>query len=195
MLWKQERLTLSGVGEFSSSNDPLMRGYNYLNAVRQLALEPRMLDVTGDRHQLESICSWIGDRIDAINAELQGYLEACHSCFHIPERRSMRILATPLAQEFGIDGLCNILIDPTVILIDVGRTAPEDWLSIVVHEYAHAHLGSPGHDRRFFEIVSHLCLGLGLEPPYWQPDSETYLRNWPHCASTTNPLAFWMGYL
>ena len=194
MSWKLESLNPSWAGELSISSDPLVRGYQYLNAVRQLALDPGMVDVTNNMAEQERVCTWIGHHIDIINAELNTCLEACHGCFHAEVRRPMQIWATPLAQEFGIDGFCNILVNPVVILIDAGRTSPQDWLKIVVHEYAHAHLGSPGHDQRFFNIISHLCLGLGLEPPNWLPDMETYLRNWPHCASIANPLAFWMGY-
>ncbi len=194
MYWLSDSFCLPWVGESTSHAFEFVRGYQYLNAVRQLALEPEMIDVTDNRTESERICTWIGYHIEAINAQLNAYLEACHGCFHPEHRRPMQILATPLAQQYGIDGLCNILVSPTVILIDVGRTAPEDWLSIVVHEYAHAHLRSPGHDVRFFNTISHLCLGLGLEPPHWQPDMETYLRNWPPCASRANPLTFWMGY-
>ena len=194
MSWSSDSFSLPWVGESIISAIGFVKGYQYLSAVRQLALEPEMIDVTDDVKESERIFTWIGYHIDTINAKLNAYLEACHGCFHPEQRRPMQILATPLAQEYGIDGLCNIMVYPAVILIDVGRTAPEDWLSIVVHEYAHAHLGSPGHDFRFFNVISHLCLGLGLEPPQWQPDMETYLRNWPACRSQANPLAFWMGY-
>ncbi len=194
MSWKPESFSLSWGGESSFNSEPFVRGYQYLNAVRQLVLDPSMVDVTDSQMELERICTWIGNHIEIVNAKLDACLETCHSCFHAEQHRPMRIFATPLAQEFGIDGLCNILVNPAVILIDVGRTIPQDWLKIVVHEYAHAHLGSPGHDKRFFDIISHLCLGLGLAPPIWQQNMETYLRNWPHCASTANPLAFWMGY-
>lgn len=194
MSWPSDSFSPPWVGESTISVIPFVRGYQYLTAVRQLALEPEMLDVTDDLRESERIYTWIGNHIDAINAELNAYLEACHGCFHPEQRRPMHILATPLATEYGIDGLCNIMVYPAVILIDVGRTAPQDWLSIVVHEYAHAHLGSPGHDWQFFNIISHLCLGLGLEPPRWKPDMEKYLRNWPHCASLANSLTFWMGY-
>ncbi|GAB4204747.1 MAG: hypothetical protein Fur006_60210 [Coleofasciculaceae cyanobacterium] len=194
MSWLSDSFSLPWVGESTINAIPIVKGYQYLSAVRQLALEPEMIDVTDDIRESEYIYTWIGYHINAINAQLHAYLEACHGCFHPEQRRPMQILATPIAQEYGIDGLCNIRVNPTVILIDVGRTAPQDWLSIVVHEYAHAHLGSPGHDVRFFNIVSHLCLGLGLEPPQWQPNMETYLRNWPPCTSRANPLAFWMGY-
>lgn len=195
MSWRPTIITPSWVGELTSlRSDPFVRGYEYLNGVRQLALEPDMVDISDNPIVRDRIYCWIGHHIDSINAELNACLEACHGCFHPELRRPMQIWAAPLAQEFGIDGFCNILIDPTVILIDVGRIAPQDWLSIVVHEYAHGHLDSPGHDQRFFQVLSHLCLGLGLEPPVWQSDIETYLRNWPHCPSMANPLAFWMGY-
>jgi hypothetical protein len=150
-------------------------------------------DVLRDR-----LCAWIGTYVDTVNAELQACLEACHACFHPPERRSIQILATPLASRFGLDGLCNIEIDPVVILIDVGRVAPADWLKLVAHEYAHAHVGSPGHDRRFLTILEHLCLGLGLQPPFFSPEislseMEARLQNWPYCYSLPDPLAFWLG--
>ena len=193
MLWNPVSTTQFWGGESSLSNDPFVKGYKYLNFVSQLALEPGMLEVTDSTSDFEQICSWIGHNIENVNAELDDYLEACHGCFDRSLCRPIYILATPLAQAYGIDGLCNILLNPVVILIDVGRIAPQDWLSIVVHEYAHAHLGFPGHNQRFFEIISHLCLGLGLKPPNWQPDLEMYLRNWPHCGSTLNPLAYWLG--
>jgi len=181
-----DSITRYGAGEVS----PFVRGYEYLQAVRQLALDPKMVEVPDNPR----LITWVGNHIDAINAQLHGSLEACHGCFHVEVRRQVRILATPLAPEFGIDGCCNIWRNPVAILIDVGRTAPADWLSVVVHEYAHAHLGSPGHDRRFFEVICHLCLGLGLEPPRRQSEMETYLRYWPQVPCRINPLAFWMGY-
>lgn len=202
MSWKLDSFTPSWAGKSDISADPFVRGSEYLKAVRQLALVPAMVDVAESdsyaQKLREPICTWVGKHIDAINAELNACLQACHGCFHPEQRRPMQILATPLAQRFGIDGLCNILVEPSVILIDVGRIAPEDWLSIVAHEYAHAHLGSPGHDQRFLAVIEHLSLGLGLEPPAWQPDlplpeMEARLRNWPFCKSTTNSLAFWMG--
>ncbi|MEQ8960532.1 MAG: hypothetical protein RLP02_21850 [Coleofasciculus sp. C2-GNP5-27] len=194
MLEQRDNLSPYWVGKSPSINEPLVRGYEYLEAVRQLALEPRMVDISDNPRVRDRICTWIGYNIDTVNAELNSCLNACHDCFHPEMRRPIQIGAAPLAQEYGIDGFCNILLNPVTILIDVGRTAPQDWLGIVVHEYAHAYLGSPGHDRRFFDVLSHLCLGLGLQPPVWQPDLENYLRNWPHCRSLANPLAFWMGY-
>jgi hypothetical protein len=200
-------------------DDAYTRGVEYLEMVRGFALEPRMLDVLepgfgngyyfgdGSRSQgiasrfqgiasrsQVSICKWIGENIDTVNAQLNAYLQACHECFHPQERRDIRVFAAPLAQSLGIDGFCNILIVPTTILIDVGRVAPTDWLSLVVHEYAHAHVGTSGHNQQFASVLCHLCLGLGLEPPIWEAVTmESSLRTWPYCKSTINPLAFWIG--
>lgn len=170
------------------------RGFKYLQMVRNFTLQPGMVDALDSWSDGVAICTWIGENIDAVNAELNSYLQACHECFHPQERRLMRIFAVPLAQHLGIDGLCNILTFPTTILIDVGRVSSPDWLSIVVHEYAHAHAGTSGHNQQFASILLHLCLGLGLEPPIWEEGKmEASLRSWPYCQSTINPLAFWMG--
>lgn len=169
------------------------RGLEYLHWVQKLALEPRMVDAMDNLRDRILICTWIGENIDTVNTELNLYLQACHDCFYSHERKHIQIFAVPLAQSLGIDGLCNILTNPITILIDIGRIAPEDWLSIVVHEYAHAYLGEFGHNHRFAKILCHLCLGLGLEPPNWQLGREFELRSWPNCKSTIDPLALWRG--
>ncbi len=194
---KRKTSSFPPIAPSPASTDPFIRGSDYLRAARQLALQPGTIDVAEDIGSRIRICTWIGSNIDAINAELRTCLEACHSCFHPQERREMQILAAPLAEGLGVDGFCNILTEPRAIVIDVGRIYPQDWLSIVAHEYAHAHLGFPGHDRRFFAVLVHLCLGLGLEPPqvdeFSEGDRETWLRNWPHCTARPDPLAFWRG--
>ncbi len=170
-----------------------VRGLEYLHWVQKFALEPRMVDVMDNVRDRIPVCTWIGENIDTVNAELNLYLQLCHECFYPHERKHIQIFAVPLAQFLGIDGFCNILNDPITILIDVGRTAREDWLSIVVHEYAHAHLGEFGHNHNFAQVLWHLCLGLGLEPPNWEPDKEYELRSWPNCRPNLDPLAFWRG--
>lgn len=181
-----------------ANSDPFQRGWEYLDRLRQLSPEPGMIELSDDISDRIRICTWIGDRIDGINLELRDCLEACHQCFPPADRQNIQIFAAPLADRFGIDGLCNILLDPIAIFIDVGRVAPADWLSLVVHEYAHAHLKSPGHDRRFWTVLTHLCLGIGFAPPVWSSEMDrlaiaAQLRNWPHCTPTPNPLAFWQG--
>ncbi|RCJ14564.1 hypothetical protein A6S26_10635 [Nostoc sp. ATCC 43529] len=173
--------------------DAFTRGRDYLHLVQEFALEPGMVDVFDNLRDRIAICTWIGKNINSVNATINTYLEACHQCFHPQERRHIQIFAVPIAQSFGIDGLCNILTNPITILVDVGRVAPKDWFGIVVHEYAHAHLGDYGHNQQFAKILSHLCLGLGLEPPLWEAGMEATLRSWPYCQSTIDPLEFWIG--
>lgn len=178
---------------YSASGDAFTRGLEYLQMVQRLALEPKMVDVMDNLRDRILICIWVGNNIDRVNTQLSACLQACHECFHPQQRRRVQIFAVPLAQPFGIDGLCNILTTPVTILVDVGRVVPQDWLRVVAHEYAHAHLGESGHSQNFASVLSHVCLGLGLEPPFWEPGMEARLRSWPHCQSTIDPLAFWIG--
>lgn len=161
--------------------------------MQRLALEPAMVDMLDNLRDRIPVCTWIGDHIDPINRQLDECLQACHDCFHPPERRAIAIYGVPLSQAFGLDGLCNVRTRPMTILIDVGRVKPQDWLAVVAHEYAHAHLGNSGHDATFATILSHLCLGLGLDLPPWEPGMETTLRHWPPYTPNPDPLAFWRG--
>jgi hypothetical protein len=184
---------LTGKLTITTSADPFTRGLDYLYGVRSLALDPEVIDAVYDLENRTPICIWISTHIDAVNTQLNLYLQACHDCFHEHEQRDIQIFAAPLAQSYGIDGLCNLEVNPVTILIDVGRVIPEDWLLLVIHEYAHAHAGLPGHHAKFAQSLSHLCLGLGLAVPQWHPGLESRLRSYPDCRSTSDPLAFWRG--
>jgi hypothetical protein len=152
-----------------------------------------MVNVEENLRDRVLICTWIGENIETVNHKLNDCLQACHDCFHPQERRAIAIFAAPLAPAFNLDGVCNIRTHPITILIDAGRINPSDWLAVVAHEYAHAHLGNSGHDATFATVLSHLCLGLGLELPSWETGMETRLRHWPPCTTTPDPLAFWRG--
>lgn len=152
-----------------------------------------MVDRVYDLTNRVPICTWIGQHIEAVNSQLNAYVTACHACFHAWEQPPIQIFAAPLAQSFGIDALCNFQTHPLTILVDVGRVKPKDWLLLVVHEYAHAHAGSPGHHRQFARSLAHLCLGLKIIPPPAQPGIENSLRFYPYCCPTQDPLAFWQG--
>ncbi|BAY13080.1 hypothetical protein [Calothrix sp. NIES-2098] len=183
--------SLAGKLIVTTSTDPLTRGLDYLYGVRSLALDPEMIDIVYDLENRKSLCVWISEHIDGVNRQLENYLQACHDCFHPWEQPAIQIYAAPLAQSFGIDALCNLQTNPITILIDVGRVVPTDWLLLVVHEYAHAHAGSPGHHEKYARSLSHLCLGLGIAPPEFGMESQ--LRFYPDCRPTQNPLAFWRG--
>lgn len=151
-----------------------------------------MLDVMENLRDRVSICTWIGKQIDAVNLLLKSHLNACHECFDPPDRRAIQILAVPLATSVQLDGFCNIQATPTTILVDVGRVPPPDWLALVAHEYAHAHLGYPGHDLAYADILSHLCLGLGFpQPPADRHDLSIYC--WPPYSPKLDPLSWWRG--
>lgn len=174
-------------------SDPFSRGLDYLYQIRTLAIEPDLIEVV---HQLEEripICNWIGTQIDAVNAVLRRHVEACQGCFHPWEQRSIQIFAAPFADSFGIDGVCNLACDPVVLLVDVGRVIPQDWLALVAHEFAHAQLGSPGHSTEFGRVLTHLCLGLGLALSSERSFESIDWRSLPPYRKTTNPTAFWRG--
>ncbi|WP_171572332.1 hypothetical protein [Leptolyngbya sp. Cla-17] len=177
----------------TTSSDPFIRGLDYLYGVRSLALVPEMVGVVDDLAHRGSICTWIGDHIDRVNSQLNAYLQMCHDCFHLQEQRSIQIFAAPLVRSFEIDGFCNLQTNPITILIDVGQVVPEDWLRLVVHEYAHAHAGFPGHHSQFGRSLAHLCLGLEIPFPLDQPDHGDWLRFYPDCVATQDSLAFWRG--
>lgn len=179
------------VGDRSLYPDPFTRGLDYLQQVQQLALDPELIHKMEQRKHI-ALCTWIGLHIDVVNAQLNACLQACQACFHEWERRSVRIFAAPFCQSYGIDGLCNLHTAPPTILIDVGRVVPQDWLGLVAHEYAHVHVGSPGHEQMFLQVISHLCLGLGLLSP--QPQAYDQLRHWPPSRRTSDPIAFWLGH-
>jgi hypothetical protein len=190
MSFKQETISSLWIGE-SASGSALSRGLTYLREVERLMLEPGMVDVLDNLRDRDLICSWIGENIHAVNARLNLCLQACHDCFHPQDRPYVQIFAVPLAQSFRLDGICNIQTRPITILIDVGRVQPSDWLALVAHEYAHAHLGNSGHDASFARVLAHLCLGLELEPPCWKTGMENQLRHFPPYVSVLDPLAFW----
>ena len=167
-------------------------GLAYLAKVRSVLPDPQMIDVMSNLRDRVSICRWIGSQIETVNRSLQVHLDTCHECFKPSERRSIQIFAVPFASAVQLDGFCNINTTPTTILVDVGRVAPPDWLALVAHEYAHAHLGYPGHDRAYTEVLSHLCLGLGFGQPSFEPDDRR-IYCWPTYVAAIDPLAWWRG--
>jgi hypothetical protein len=148
-----------------------------------------MVDVMANLRDRVSICTWIGNSIESVNVRLRSYLKTCDECFNPIDRRSIQIFAVPFATSVRLDGFCNIDTDPTTILVDVGRVPPPDWLALVAHEYAHAHLGVAGHDAEYAKILDRLCLGLGL--PSIQQNSS--LAHWPPYRPNVDSMAFWRG--
>lgn len=175
----------------SSSTTAIAQGMAYVQRVQRLAPEAGMVDVQQNLRDRTTIYTWIGQHIEAVNAVLQAYVAACHDCFHPRDRRTVQIVAIPLAASWGLDGICNLATQPITLLVDVGRMTPSHWLSLVAHEYTHAHIAALGHQPSFATALAHLCLGLGLEPPPNQ--TEELLRRWPPYPQRLDALAFWRG--
>lgn len=174
--------------------DPYSRGLDYLYQMRSLAIDPELISIVHDPTHRIPVCIWIAQHIQSVNERLNVCLQACHDCFHPWQQRRMQIFAAPFADGFGIDGLCNLQTDPITLLVDVGRVVQDDWLALVAHEYAHAHLGSPGHQVEFVRVLTHLCLGLGLNLPDSYSDCEVHWRSLPALRRTLHPLHFWLGH-
>jgi hypothetical protein len=176
----------------SNQTQTYRAGVAYLQRVQLLLPDPQMIDVIDNLRDRDSIYLWIGDQIESVNRSLQVHLAACHDCFDLRDRKSIDIFAIPFASSVRLDGFCNITTVPTTILVDVGRVPPSDWLALVVHEYAHAHVGHPGHDREYAIVLSHLCLGLGFPQPSINPNDRS-LYYWPMYSPSIDPLAWWRG--
>jgi hypothetical protein len=180
----------------TASSDPFTYGLNYLYQMRSLAPQPDLLAMIHTLDQYESYCIWIGQHIEQINAELFTCLQSCHDCFHPWQQRSIQVFAAPFTETCGLDGICNLQTQPLTILVDVGQVMPQDWLALVAHEYAHAHLGYPGHDAEFGRVLIHLCRGLDLHlarPPAQLPTTEAEWRCFPPYRRTEARLKFWRG--
>ncbi|NEQ32344.1 MAG: hypothetical protein F6K04_15305 [Leptolyngbya sp. SIO4C5] len=182
--------TPSGAGEV----DPVLMGSDYLQRLRQLAIAPDMIQLPEEMSRRLQINRWIGLHVERVNAQLRQFLAACQDCFQPGQQLLAEVLAAPIAERYGIDALCNLQVQPVTLLIDVGQIAPADWQAAVVHEYAHAQVGLPGHDPPFRQVLSHLCLGLALPPPPTTlTDAE--LSSWPPCRRQANKYSFWEGKL
>jgi len=181
------------VGEPDPDVDWALRGTEYLTTLRRWAYRSDMIELQGDLRQRLQICEWIGLNIHRVNQHLNQLLVDCQACFYPQERPQVHILAAPLAPRMSLDGFCNLNSQPITLFIDVGCLVPDDWLGAVAHEYTHAVLHSPGHDQRFGQVLSHLCLGLDLPVPPSEALDSNLLASWPRQHGQTNPVDFWQG--
>jgi hypothetical protein len=177
----------------TTSNDPVTRGLDYLYGLRSLAIDPDMIDIMHEPVRRIPVATWIGKNIDRINTELATLVQACADCCYESDRPQLQAWAAPLAQSYNICGLCNLQTKPTTILVDLGRVARSDWLALVVHEYAHAQAGSPGHHQDFATALVHLCRGLSLPLPAIEPGEEDNLRLYPACQIVSDSWSWWQG--
>lgn len=173
----------------------LLQGVDYLHKVQQLAVQAGMVDAIALQRDRPDLCTWIGTHIHTINATLQVHGEACAGCWHACDRPHVQIFAVPIATAFEIQGCCNFATTPITLLIDVGRVIPAHWQRLVIHEYAHACVGRPGHSWEFTRALTHLCLGLGVPTPDLSHYTAQQLQSFPPCTPNPSSLAFWQGQL
>jgi len=169
-------------------------GLNYLYGLRSGLPEPDLIDVMLDPDYRLPVCCWIGENIVDLNASLAGLLADCQACVLPSLRPQVQLFAAPLAARFGLDGICCLPVagsglEPISILLDLGTLEPHDWLSLLVHEYAHALCATPGHDLQFQQWLSILCRALDLD----LPQSASNWDSLPAYPRRLDRLAFWMG--
>ncbi len=182
-----------------------MQGVYYLRKLQTLAQTSAMVETFEYHPDRNRIYTWISTHIPTVNAQLFDLVQACHACWHERDRPRVQILAAPFAESFAIDGYCNLFTTPITLLIDVGRVIPAHWQRVVLHEYAHAYVGSAGHSPAFATAINHLCLGCGLPTTGFAASgfaasgfaasdltvSESILQSFPPCTATENRLDFW----
>lgn len=198
MTQQWDRSSDSGLSDSGLANsglsDSYRRGLDYLYQVRSVALEPDLISLVYDSEARVPICTWIGTEIERVNARLNRLLENCQDCFHPWERRPMQIFAAPFSSKFALDGICSLHVDPTAILVDVGRVRSTDWIALIMHEFAHAHLNAPGHQAEFQQVLKHLSIALDIDPAFPPPSEDIAAwQSFPPYRRTPNPLAFWLG--
>lgn len=167
------------------------RALQYLQFVQRFELESGMINLFLREKGL--VYPRLADRIDGLNRQMNAHLLACQDCLFPENQRSVQIFAAPLEPRLHIDGFCDIRANPIAIVVDPGRIESEDWLGLVVHEYAHAITGTVGHGPKFGAILQHLCLGLGLVTTNSDLLTEQQLCSYPPCRQTADPLAFWLS--
>jgi hypothetical protein len=167
------------------------RALQYLQFVQSFELEPGMINLFGQ--EKDWIYPRLMARIDRLNQQMKLHLMACQDCLFPENQRPVQIFSAPLEPCLQIDGFCDIRASPITIVVDPGRIDSQDWLGLVVHEYAHAITGTSGHGRKFAAILQHLCLGLGLVVTSLDLLTEDQLRSYPPCRQTADPLAFWLS--
>jgi hypothetical protein len=167
------------------------RALQYLQFVQGFELEPGMVNLF--LREKDLVYPRLVERIDWLNYQMRLHLQDCQDCLFPENQRSVQILAAPLDPRLQIDGFCDIRAHPITIVVDPGRIDSQDWLGLVVHEYAHAITGTVGHGPKFGAILQHLCLGLGLVATHPELLTEQQLCSYPPCRQTSDPLAFWLS--
>ncbi len=143
--------------------------------------------------QYLAVLTWVGRHIHHLNLQLAAILADVLNCFQPQFRPMVQIFAAPIAPKVQLDGFCNWQAQPITLVIDPSRVVQADWPHLVVHELAHAVACSAGHEAKFYQALSHLCLAQDLPLPPANSLESDVLRYWPPCRLLPQPERFWLG--
>jgi hypothetical protein len=161
--------------------------------MRQLAPQADWIAMANAEDQYLAVMTWVGGHIHHLNQQLAAILVDLLNCFQPQARPAVQVFAAPIAPKVGLDGFCNLHTQPITLVIDPSRVIQADWPHLVAHELAHAVALTAGHDARFYQALSYLCLAQDLpQPPPASLDSSI-LRYWPPCRLLPQPNRFWLG--
>ena len=168
------------------------KGVEYLRVIRDLAMNPAWIGISEQAADCSAALDWIGTHIGPVNRELHGILQECLSCFHASQRPAVQIFAAPILTKAGVDGFCNLEVQPVTLVVDPGRVIYSDWYKLVMHELAHGIARTAGHGEKFRLALAHLCLAFDLPPPP-AVDAGQRLQSWPPYGSHENQSGFWQS--
>jgi hypothetical protein len=178
--WQSDRPENVGAGR---------KAAQYLNVIRDLAVNPYWIGLSDTGADCSFALEWIEIHIGAVNRELGHILQEGLNCFHANQRPDIQIFAAPILSRAGVDGFCNLGVQPITLIVDPSRVVRPDWPKLVIHELAHGIARSAGHGDLFSSALTHLCLAFDLpEPP---AGSDELLRTWPPYSVNTNQANFW----
>jgi hypothetical protein len=177
----------------SGDADFALRATRYLGVLRDISLQPGWIGLNGSPTELTLAFNWIGQHIHQLNQRLHSLLQEGLACFEPEQLPPVQVLAAPILATVGIDGFCNLQVQPITLLIDPSRVVPPDWTNLVIHELAHALVRSAGHSTAFRDMLSFLCLAVDLPCPPPDASNLEVLRYWPPCRSNGDEPGFWLG--
>jgi hypothetical protein len=171
--------------------DAGVRAARYLRVLRDLAINPYWIGLSESGADCSQAMESLGLHIDGVNQQLDDILQECLACFHPEKRPAVQILAAPIVPRAGLDGFCNLEVQPITLMVDPSRIMRADWNKLVIHELAHGMARSAGHGETFRDALSHLCLAFDLpEPP--GAASAQVLQSWPPYQTNPAWATFWL---
>jgi hypothetical protein len=165
----------------------------YLEVVRDIALNPGWIGLDATITQPMQAFTWMGQHIYRLNQTLHHILEDGLACFEPGQLPPIQVLAVPILSTVGVDGFCNLQVQPMTLMIDPSRVVAADWPNLVAHELAHGLVRSAGHGPAFCDRLSFLCLAMDLPCPPPNGLEAEVLRYWPPCRPNPDAQRFWLG--